>query len=78
MPMTNAEAKTALFSKTPVEYNGVTYAKITQIIYWLDDANTVRVSVTLQDKNKNSHTQARIEDVKLTYDNENQATAYLP
>jgi hypothetical protein len=76
--MTNAEAKTALFDKTPVEYNGVTYARVTQIIYWIDDANNVRISLTLQDKNKNSRTQARIEDVKLIYDNENQATAYLP
>jgi hypothetical protein len=76
--MTNAEAKTALFGKTPVEYNGVTYARVTQIIYWIDEANNVRISLTLQDKNKNSRTQARIEDVKLIYDNENQATAYLP
>lgn len=76
--MTNAEAKTALFDKKPVEYNGVTYARVTQIIYWIDEANNVRISLTLQDKNKNSRTQARIEDVKLIYDNENQATAYLP
>ena len=74
--MTNDDAKTAFFKRTPVTYNGITYERITQIIYWLDEKNNLHISLTLADKNKNSFIQARVEDVTI-YDNQNQGTAFV-
>ena len=74
--MTNEEAKNALFHRTPVMYDGCVYTHIKNIIYWLDDSNVFHISLTLADKNKNSSTQARVEDVTL-YDYKNQIPTVL-
>lgn len=75
--MTNEEAKTALFQRTPVTYNGINYSYISAIIYRYDKNNTLFVSAELSDKNNRSVTIAQIKDVTTTYDNKNQTTAFL-
>ncbi len=75
--MTNEEAKTALLYKYPVTYNGLRYSYISAIIYRYDKNNNLLISAELTDNNKRSVTIAQLKDVKITYDNENQTTAYL-
>lgn len=75
--MTNSEAKNALFYRTPVVHRDIVYTHVKNIIYWVDDYNNLRVSLTLEDKNKHTTIQARVEDVSL-YDNKNQIPAILP
>lgn len=75
--MTNEEAKTALFNRTPVIFNNTEYLYISAIIYRYDKYNNLIVSAELADKNKRSVTIAQIKDVKLTYDKQNQATTFL-
>lgn len=47
--MTNDELKKALFEETPVKYDGITYEKITAIIY-RKKRSGFRVSVELLDR----------------------------
>ena len=75
--MTNEEAKTALFNRTPVTYNGINYAYISAIIYRYDQYNNFVISAELTDKNKRSVTIAQLKDVIITHDKQNQATALL-
>ena len=74
--MTNEEAKTALFNRSPVMYNGVEYLYISAITYRCDANNNLSISAELRDKCKHSVTIAKIKDVTL-YDNQNQTTANL-
>lgn len=74
--MTNDEAKTALFDRSPVIYNGVEYLYISAITYRCDESNNLIISAELRDKSKNSVTIAKIKDVTL-YDKQNQTTANL-
>jgi hypothetical protein len=76
--MTNTEAKTALRHRTPVTYNGINYSYISAIIYRYDKNNNLLISAELLDKNQRSVTIAQIKDVIITYDNQNQTTAFLP
>lgn len=76
--MTGPEAKTHLFNRKPVVHNGITYNRITAIIYRCDDNNNLIVSAELLDKNKHSVIIARLKDVKATDDNQDQATANVP
>ena len=48
--MTNAELKQALFSACPVEYNGIRYQRVAEIVYRRPE-NKVIVSAGLLDKN---------------------------
>ena len=75
--MTNAEAKTALFNRTPVTYNGIDYLCIKAIIYRVDSNNELIISAELLDKTKRSVTIAQLKDVITTYDKQNQTTAYV-
>jgi hypothetical protein len=74
--MTNEEAKTALFNRTPVLFNNTEYLYISAIIYRYDKYNNLIVSAELTDKNKRSVTIAQIKDVK-PHDKQNQATTFL-
>lgn len=67
--MTNDEAKTALFKRLPVTYNGINYSYISAIIYRYDRKFNLIVSAELTDKNNRSVTIAQIKDVTL-YDNQ--------
>ena len=75
--MTNDQAKTALFQRTPVTYNGIDYLCISAIIYRCDENNNLIISAELTDKNKRSVTIAQLKDVISTYDNQNQTTTHL-
>lgn len=75
--MTNGEAKTALFNRTPVTYNGIDYLYITGITYRVNSNNELIISAELLDKNKRSVTVAQLKDVIITYDNKNQTTAFV-
>ena len=74
--MTNNEAKTAMFQRTPVTYNGINYSYISAIIYRYE-RNNLLISAELTDKNNRSVTIAQIKDVITTYDNQNQTTTFL-
>ena len=76
--MTNEEAKTALFQRSPVTYNGINYSFISAIIYRYDRNNNLLISAELTDKNNRSVTIAQLKDVITTYDKQNQATSFLP
>lgn len=76
-PMTNAEAKEALISRTPVTYNGINYSYISAIIYRYDRNNNLLISAELTDKTLRSVTIAQIKDVSTTYDKQNQATTFV-
>lgn len=76
--MTGPEAKTHLLNRTPVIHNGITYNRITAIIYRCDADNNILVSAELLDKNNHSVIIARLKDVKATDDNQDQATANVP
>ena len=75
--MTNEEAKTALFNRTPVVYNGIEFLYISAIIYRYDANFKLIISAELQDKSRNSVTIAKIKDVTTTHDNQDQTTANL-
>lgn len=62
--MTNEEAKQAFFDGVPVMCNGIFYINISAIIYRLDRDRKLIVSAELQDKNKNSITIARVQDIQ--------------
>lgn len=62
--MTNEEAKEALQNKTPVVCGGIEYKRLSAIIYRYNDKGKFLVSAELLDKNKNSVTIARMEDVQ--------------
>lgn len=74
--MTNDEAKTAFFSRSPVIHNGIVYLRITNIIYALDDYDELRITLKLADKSGNSYTNAEIKDVHL-YDTKNKIPTIL-
>lgn len=61
--MTNDEAKTALFRRTPVTYNGIEYLCISAIIYRVDSNNELIISAELLDKSRRSVTNAQLKDV---------------
>ena len=64
--MTNEEAKTAFFSHSPVVHRDITYSRIKNIIYWLDERNELHITLKLVDKNNNnSFMNADIKDVLL-------------
>lgn len=75
--MTNEEAKKALKNRTPVVFNYTEYLYISAIIYRYDKNRNLVISAELTDKNKRSVTIAQLKDVITTYDQQNQATAYL-
>ena len=50
--MTNAELKTALLSKCPVEYGGVRYLRVAEIVYRMPGKELI-ISAGLLDKNEN-------------------------
>lgn len=62
--MTGEEAKAALQNKTPVVCGGTEYKRISAIIYRYNEKGQFLVSAELLDKNANSVTIARIEDVQ--------------
>ena len=62
--MTNEEAKEKLYLRSPVMHRGVKYERITAIIYRVTENNRIVVSAELKDKNENSITYARIEEVQ--------------
>ena len=74
--MTNEEAKNAMFQRTPVTYNGISYSYISAIIYRYDRNHKLLISAELTDKNNRSVTIAQIKDV-TTYDNQNQTAPFL-
>ena len=75
--MTNEEAKTALFQRTPVRYNGINYLYMSAIIYRTDPHNQLIISAEMLDKSNNSITIAPLKDVIAIYDNKNQTTAFV-
>lgn len=75
--MTNEEAKTALFNRTPVTFKDTEYLYISAIIYRCDENRNLSISAELMDKNKRSVTIAKLKDVTIN-DNQNQATAFVP
>ena len=75
--MTNEEAKDALFHRTPVAYNGISYSYISAIIYRYDRQNNLLISAELTDKSRRSVTIAQIKDVTID-DNQNQTAPFLP
>lgn len=75
--MTNEEAKTALFKRTPVRCNGIEYLYISAIIYRTNKNNELAISAEMLDKNQRSVTIAPLKDVISTYDNQNQATTLV-
>lgn len=63
--MTGEEAKQCLRSHQKVLYNGITYERVKNIIYWIDEQDNIMVSLTLLDKSGNSSTIARMKDVSI-------------
>ena len=61
--MTNGEAKTALFKRTPVVCNGIEYLYISAITYRVNSNDELVISAELLDKNRRSVTNAQIKDV---------------
>jgi hypothetical protein len=61
--MNNDEAKTALFRRTPVTYNGIEYLCITAITYRVNTNGELIISAELLDKNRRSVTIAQLKDV---------------
>ena len=64
--MTNLEAKNAMLNHLPVECKGITYSRISAIIYRPDDLGGVSVSLELLDKSGHSVTIAQPKDVTLS------------
>lgn len=62
--MTNEEAEQAFIDDLPVMWNGILYLGISAIIYRKDAHRRVIVSAELKDKNKNSATIARIQEIQ--------------
>lgn len=63
--MTGAEARDAMLSQSPVTYNGIQYRYISAIIYRADKNGNLMISAELLDKNKNSVSIVRLQDVSL-------------
>lgn len=61
--MTNIEAKDAMLNRTPVNCNGITYSRISAIIYRPGDYGEVEVTVELLDKSGHSITITTPKDV---------------
>lgn len=61
--MTNDEAKTALFKRTPVICNGIEYLYISAITYRVNSNDELIISAELLDRNRRSVTIAQIKDV---------------
>lgn len=61
--MTNDEAKTALFKRTPVVCNGIEYLYISAITYRVNSNDELVISAELLDKNRRSVTNAQLKDV---------------
>lgn len=62
--MTNEEAKAAFFSRLPVKAHGITYKRISAIIYRIDKDNKIIISAELLDKTERSVTIARLQDIQ--------------
>lgn len=65
--MTNEELKAALFSRCPVEHNGIVYKYVSGIIY-RNKGGKLDISAELLDKNNNSVSivnPAKVKDVTL-------------
>lgn len=63
--MTNLEAKDAMLKHLPVVSKGITYSRISAIIYRPDDNGGVKVFVELLDKSEHSVTITYPKDVTL-------------
>ena len=61
--MTNDEAKTALFKRTPVVCNGIEYLYISAITYRVNSYGELIISAELLDKNRRSIIVAQLKDV---------------
>lgn len=61
--MTNDEAKTALFKRTPVVCNGIEYLYISAITYRVNSNGELIISAELLDKNRRSIVVAQLKDV---------------
>ena len=64
--MTNTEVKNAMLTRLPVECKGITYSRISAIIYRPDDLGGVSVSLELLDKSGHSVTITHQKDVTLS------------
>lgn len=65
--MTNDQLKEVLFSKKPVECNGITYRRISALIYRKNEKGGLRVQVELEDMKAHSVTIAepsRVNEIK--------------
>lgn len=63
--MTNSEAKAALLEECPAVYAGITYQKITALIYRkAGQGKSVRVSAELLDRNGRAVTIAPVEKIE--------------
>lgn len=74
--MTNDEAKTAFFNRSPIRLGDNEYLFISAIIYRVDENGNVKVSAELLDKNKRSVVIAQVKDVTIS-DKQNQRTNYM-
>lgn len=63
--MTSLEARDAMLKRLPVVSGGITYSRISAIIYRPADNGDVKVSVELLDKNEHSVTITYPKDVTL-------------
>lgn len=61
--MTNTEAREAMLNRTPVIHGGITYSRISAIIYRPGDNRDVKVTVELLDKSGHSVSIANTKDV---------------
>lgn len=66
--MTSAEIDTAMRSRCPVVYNGITYRRITEYISWYDAAGQHKLSAVLLDQNGKCTVRVAAERVEL-YEN---------
>lgn len=64
--MTSLEAKNAMLKFLPVESKGITYRRISAIIYRPDDSGGVSVTLELLDKSGHSVTITHPKDVTLS------------
>ena len=62
--MTNAEARDAMLSKTPVVHNGLKYSRISAIIYRPTEDGGIKVTVELASPCGHSVTIANTKDVE--------------
>ena len=64
--MTSIEARDAMLKRLPVVSGGITYSRISAIIYRPDDNGNVKIFVELLDKNEHSVTITYPKDVTLS------------